>query len=111
RSFLEIHLAKTKKAQREFKTQIPHIVTTSYLTHEAIERHLRSTGNYGHDGSVYLSCGRSIGQRLIPMARELSYLWEEGSHEKLDDNKEKVRDAGRRAILDWAKSQGEGADY
>jgi galactokinase/mevalonate kinase-like predicted kinase len=111
RSFLEIHLAKTKKAQREFKTQIPHIVTTSYLTHEAIERHLRSTSNYGHDGSVYLSRGRSIGQRLIPMARELSYLWEEASHEKLDDNKEKVRDASRRAILDWAKGQGEGADY
>ena len=45
------------------------------------------------------------------MARELSYFWEESSHEKLDDNKEKVRDAGRRAILGWAKSQGEGADY
>jgi UTP--glucose-1-phosphate uridylyltransferase len=111
RSFLEIHLAKTKKAQHDFKTQIPHIVTTSYLTHEAIERHLRITGNYGHDGPVYLSRGRSIGQRLIPMARELSYLWEEASHEKLDDNKEKVRDASRRAILGWAKSQGEGADY
>ena len=40
RSFLEIHLAKTRKAQREFKTKIPHIVTTSYLTHSAIERHL-----------------------------------------------------------------------
>ena len=43
RSFLEIHLAKTRKAQHEFRTTIPHIVTTSYLTHEAIERHLRST--------------------------------------------------------------------
>ncbi len=111
RSFLEIHLAKTCKAQREFKTKIPHIVTTSYLTHAAIERHLASSGNYGHDGPVYLSRGRSIGQRLIPMARDLSFLWEETSHETLDDNKQKVRDAGRRAILDWAKGQGEGTDY
>ena len=111
RSFLEIHLAKTKKIEREFKTKIPHVVTTSYLTHSAIERHLRSSGNYGHDGPVYLSRGRSIGQRLIPMTRDLSFLWEEASHETLDDNKQKVRDAGRRAILDWARSQGEGTDY
>ena len=40
RSFLEIHLAKTRKAQRDFETTIPHVVTTSYLTHAAIERHL-----------------------------------------------------------------------
>ena len=86
-------------------------MTTSYLTHSAIERHLTSSGNYGHDGPVFLSRGRSIGQRLIPMARDLSFLWEETSHETLDDNKQKVRDAGRRAILDWAKSQGEGTDY
>ena len=111
RSFLEIHLAKTCKAQREFKTKIPHVVTTSYLTHSAIERHLTLSGNYGHDGPVYLSRGRSIGQRLIPMTRDLSFLWEEASHETLDDNKQKVRDAGRRAILDWARSQGEGTDY
>jgi galactokinase/mevalonate kinase-like predicted kinase len=111
RSFLEIHLAKTSKAQREFGTKVPHIVTTSYLTHAAIERHLTSSGNYGHDGPVYLSRGRSIGQRLIPMTRDLSFLWEETSHETLDDNKQKVRDAGRRAILDWAKGQGEGNDY
>jgi hypothetical protein len=29
----------------------------------------------------------------------------------LDENKQKVRDAARRAILDWAKSQREGSDY
>jgi galactokinase/mevalonate kinase-like predicted kinase len=111
RSFLEIHLAKTHKAQRALQTTIPHIVTTSYLTHAAIDRHLRATGNYGHDGPVYLSRGQSIGQRLIPMARDLTFLWEEASHETLDENKQKVRDAARRAILDWARSQGEGSDY
>ena len=55
RGFLEIHLAKTRKAQRAFETTIPHIVTTSYLTHSAIERHLTASNNYGHDGPVYLS--------------------------------------------------------
>jgi galactokinase/mevalonate kinase-like predicted kinase len=111
RSFLEIHFAKTRKAQRQYQTKIPHVVTTSYLTHSAIERHLAATNHYDHDGPVYLSPGRSIGQRLIPMTRDLNFLWEEASHETLDDNKQKVRDASRRAILAWAKSQGEGADY
>ncbi len=111
RSFLEIHLAKTSKTARERGVVIPHVVTTSYLTHHAIERHLTSTGNYGHTGPVALSPGRSIGQRLIPMSRDLTFLWEEAGHETLDENKQKVREASRRAILDWARSQGEGTDY
>src|SRR6516225_3892445 len=45
------------------------------------------------------------------MARDLTFLWEEGAHETLDENKEKVREAGRRAILDWARAVGEGTDY
>ncbi|AMV36991.1 UTP--glucose-1-phosphate uridylyltransferase [Planctomyces sp. SH-PL62] len=111
RSFLEVHLAKTKAVQDALGATIPHVVTTSYLTHEAIARRLAITGNYGHDGPVHLSRGQSIGQRLVPMARDLTFLWEESTHETLDENKQKVREAGRRAILDWARSQGEGADY
>jgi UTP--glucose-1-phosphate uridylyltransferase len=111
RSFLEIHFAKTSKAQHSLGKKIPHVVTTSYLTHSAIERHLGSTGNYEHDGPIYLSPGRSIGQRLIPMTRDLTFLWEESAHETLQETKQKVRDASRRAILDWAKNQGEGSDY
>ncbi len=111
RSFLEIHFAKTRKAQSRSGTKIPHVVTTSYLTHAAIERHLKSTGNFGHDGPVLLSPGRSIGQRLIPMTRDLIFLWEESAHETLQETKQKVREASRRAILEWAESQGEGADY
>jgi galactokinase/mevalonate kinase-like predicted kinase len=111
RSFLEIHFAKTRAVQHALATRFPHIVTTSYLTHSAIERHLERTGNYGHDGPVFLSRGHSIGQRLIPMARDLSFLWEEAIHETLDENKQKVREAGRRAILDWARASGEGSDY
>jgi galactokinase/mevalonate kinase-like predicted kinase len=111
RSFLEIHLAKTGKTQSEFGVRIPHVVTTSYLTHNAVERHLGASENFGHDGPIYLSRGQSIGQRLIPMTRDLTFLWEETSHETLDENKQKVREASRRAILEWAKGAREGADY
>ena len=111
RSFLEIHLAKTRKTQEAFGVEIPHVVTTSYLTHSAIERHLGRTRNYGHEGPVYLSRGQSIGQRLIPMTRDLEFLWSEAAHETLDENKQKVREASRRAILEWARSKDEGSDY
>jgi len=111
RSFLELHLAKTRKTQRQFQAVIPHVVTTSFLTHSAIEHHLSQTENYGHDGPVYLSRGQSIGQRLIPMTRDLTFLWEEQAQETLDENKQKVRDATRRAILEWARTMGEGSDY
>jgi hypothetical protein len=111
RSFLEIHLAKTRKLHDSLGIAVPHIITTSYLTHAAIDHHLRTTRNYGQSGPVYLSRGQSIGQRLIPMTRDLAFLWEETSHETLDENKQKVREAGRRAILEWARSQVEGSDY
>jgi hypothetical protein len=111
RSFLEIHLAKTGRVQDAYAARIPHVVTTSFLTHAAIARHLDRTANYGHDGPVFLSPGQSIGQRLVPMARSLTFLWEETPHELLDENKQKVREAGRRAILDWARAVGEGSDY
>lgn len=111
RSFLEIHLAKTKKTALNYNADIPFIVATSYLTHKPIESMLNATKNYGYHSNVYLSEGRSIGQRFIPMERDLRFIWEEMAQEQLDENKQKVRDALRIALIDWAKSKGEGNDY
>jgi UDP-N-acetylglucosamine pyrophosphorylase len=111
RSFLQIHLAKTKKIAAQHKAVIPHIVATSYLTHAAIRSTLKDTNNYGYTGPVYLSEGRSIGQRLIPMERDLRFMWEEMPQELLDENKQKVREAGRQSLIAWAKGKGEGTDY
>ncbi len=111
RSFLEVHLAKSRHLQNQLRARIPHVVTTSFLTHEAIASHLECSHQYGHDGPVYLSSGQSIGQRLVPTTRSLVFLWEEMTHERLDENKQKVVEAGRRAILDWARTVGEGSDY
>ena len=111
RSFLEIHLAKTRRAISRFGATIPHVVTTSYLTDPAIRRHLAATHNYGHPGPIHLSRGQSIAQRLVPTRLALQQHWDDSSHERLDENKQKVREAGRRAILGWASSAGEGSDY
>lgn len=111
RSFLELHLAKTKRAGHAYGMSIPHLVSTSYLTHAPIEKHLRLKENYGFDGPLLLSPGRAIGQRLIPMVRDLVFLWEEMPQETLDEQKQKVRDAVRHALMNWAHEKGEGNDY
>ena len=35
RNFIEVHLAKSRRVGRECGTLLPHVVTTSYLTHDA----------------------------------------------------------------------------
>ena len=111
RSFLEIHLAKSKKTSELFHASVPFIIATSYLTHDPIEKELRRTNNYHYDGSVYLSPGKSIGQRFIPTERDLRFLWEEMLQEKCDENKQKVVDALHETLIHWAKGKGEGNDY
>jgi hypothetical protein len=115
RSFLELHLAKTRAASRAAGASIPHVVTTSYLTHAPIERWLAS-GRLAPDGAangvdVALSPGRSVGLRLVPMVRDLRFSWEEQSRQVLDEQAEKVRTSHRSALCAWAREAGEGADY
>ncbi len=111
RSFLEIHLAKNKKSGNQFGTNIPFVIATSHLTQGPIRNKLDGSANYGYNGKVYLSPGRSIGQRFIPMERDLRFLWEEMTQELLDENKQKVKLALREALISWAKGKGEGRDY
>jgi len=111
RGFLEIHLAKTRHTAASYGTPVPHIVSTSFLTHEPIRKHLELSSNYGYEGPVSLSPGRSIGQRLIPMVRDLRFLWEEMPQETLDEQKQKVRDDVHTALMEWARTLGEGCDY
>ena len=40
RNFIEIHLAKGRKSAGRFGVHAPFVVSTSYLTHEPIERFL-----------------------------------------------------------------------
>jgi len=108
RSFLEVHLAKTRATARQAGTPIPHVVTTSHLTHDQIARWLARSE---HDEHVVLSPGRAIGLRMIPMARDLRFAWEELAHQLLDEQKQKVRDSLHAALIGWAERAGEGADY
>ncbi|MEO8658835.1 MAG: UTP--glucose-1-phosphate uridylyltransferase [Bryobacteraceae bacterium] len=111
RSFLEVHFAKSRQTGRLAGRAVPHVITTSYLTHQPVENFLSAENYYGYTGPVYLSPGRSVGLRLVPMVRDLRYAWEEMPQQRLDEQKEKVRDSVRAALMGWAKGRGEGSDY
>ena len=111
RSFLETHLAKTRRSAERYGVPFQHVVSTSYLTHGPIQKHLRLNDHYGYEGPVVLSPGRSIGQRMVPTVRDLVFLWEEMPQETLDEQKQKVREAVRGALIGWAREHGEGSDY
>jgi hypothetical protein len=111
RNFLEIHLAKSRRTSTRFGATVPHVFTTGYLTHDPIKAHLAERQNYGSPGPVKLSPGLSVGLRLVPMERDLRFLWEETAHQVLDEQKQKVRESAHAALINWAKSAGEGSDY
>ncbi|MEN6601473.1 MAG: UTP--glucose-1-phosphate uridylyltransferase [Bryobacteraceae bacterium] len=111
RSFLEVHLAKSRRAARLAGCDIPHVITTSYLTHQAIESYLAANGNYGYRGPLLLSPGRGIGLRLVPMVRDLRFAWEETAQQLLDERAQKVRESLHASLIGWAERTGEGSDY
>ncbi len=111
RSFVEIHLAKSRRVGEESGLLLPHVVTTSYLTHDPIRMFLDDQGNYGYPGPLILSPGRNVGLRLVPMARDLRFVWEEMSQQRLDEQAQKVRDSLHAALIGWAMQTGEGTDY
>ena len=124
RSFIEVHLAKTRKVAQAHGVTIPHIVTTSYATHEAIEAYVKTgdrrqeTGDSASeprsqksDLEIVLSPGKSVGLRMIPMARDLRFAWEEMPQQVLDEQKQKVRESGHAALIGWAQGAGESSDY
>lgn len=111
RSFIEVHLAKSRLTSELFHCAVPHVFTTGYMTHSPMETHLANVSNYGYAGPVLLSKGMSVGLRTIPTARDLRFFWEEMPHQVLDEQQQKVRESGQAAILGWAKSVGEANDY
>lgn len=111
RSFAEVHLAKSRRIGRLAGCLLPHVITTSYLTHRPIEGYLEHKGRYGYEGPLILSLGRTVGLRLIPMARDLRFAWEEMPQQLLDEQAQKVRESLHAALIAWAEQMGEGSDY
>jgi hypothetical protein len=112
RTFIEVHLAKSRRIGFLCGRPVPHVITTSYLTHGAIEGYLAAEDYYGYEKSLlHLSPGRAIGLRLVPMARDLRFAWEELPQQLLDEQAQKLRESLHAALIEWARRTGEGSDY
>jgi hypothetical protein len=112
RSFIEVHLAKSRRIGRLCGEPLPHVITTSYLTHGPVESYLAAENWYGYDKSLlHLSPGRAVGLRLVPMTRDLRFTWEEMPQQLLDEQAQKVRESLHAALIEWARRTGEGSDY
>jgi hypothetical protein len=111
RTFLEVHLAKSRKTARQYGISLPHLISTSYLTHTPIEAFLKRENYYHYPGPLFLSPGKAVGLRMIPMVRDLRFLWEETAQQRLDEQAQKVRESLHSALVKWAFQAGEGSDY
>jgi hypothetical protein len=111
RNFIEVHLAKSRRVSEECGTSAPHVIATSYLTHEPIEQFLHGPGNVAYCGPLLLSRGRSVGLRMVPMPRDLRFAWEEMPQQKLDEQAQKVRVSLHASLIAWAESAAPGSDY
>jgi hypothetical protein len=111
RNFIEVHLAKSHRIGLQCGSPVPHIVTTGYLTHQPIEGYLSQQEQHGHAERLYLSRGMSVGLRMVPMARDLRFAWEEMPQQMLDEQAQKVRSSLRAALIGWAEGAGGASDY
>jgi len=111
RTFIQTHLAKSRRIGRLCGVMPAHLISTSYLTHEPIAGFLADRDHYGYQGPLHLSPGRAIGLRLVPMERDLRFAWEEMPQKLLDEQQQKVRQSLHAALIDWARHAGEGSDY
>jgi hypothetical protein len=111
RTFLEVHLAKSRRTARQFANPIPHLITTGYLTHQPIATAMAASGNHGYPGPVLLSPGRAVGLRMVPTQRDLRFYWNEMPQQLLDEQKQKVLESVRESLCQWAMQMGEGSDY
>ncbi|MCP4517500.1 MAG: UTP--glucose-1-phosphate uridylyltransferase, partial [Delftia sp.] len=111
RTFIEVHLAKSRRVSRLCGAPLPHVITTSFMTHEPIQDFLQAEENYGYPGPLYLSPGRIVGLRLVPMTRDLRFAWEEMPQQLLDEQAQKVLESLHAALIDWARGMGQGRDY
>lgn len=115
RTFVDVHIAKSRHVARLYGTAPVHIFTTSFLTNQSMKRayahHMKQGMPWGYAGQIVLSEGKSVGLRMIPTARDLRFLWDEMPHQVLDEQAQKMRESVHAALIHWAQQQGEASDY
>ncbi len=108
RTFLEVHLAKSRKVAERFG-RAPN-ACVHYWVHDRSPIRA-SLASVPYAGRVAVVPGRSVGLRMVPTLRDLHFAWEEMPQQVLDEQQEKSRQSGRNALRQWAANCGEASDY
>lgn len=112
RTFLDIHLAKSRRVGRAHGFKPVHVITTGYLTEAPIRAALQAVPeSLAASVETCVSSGCSVGLRMVPTVRDLRYAWEEMPQQVLDQQQQKMRQSLRAAWLNWAETTGEASDY
>jgi hypothetical protein len=112
RTFIELHLARSRRIAQLHGATVPHIITTSHLTHEPIREFLDRTHNHGYQGPlVPLTGTRGWPAAGAYAVRDLRFAWEEMPQQILDEQQQKVRESLHAALIQWARTTGEASDY
>ncbi len=111
RSFIEIHLAKSLRASRAAGTLLPHVITTSYLTHAAIESRLRDVGNYGYPGPLLLSPGGRSACAWFPWSATCGSPGRRCRSSCWTSRRRRCAKSLHATLIAWARQAGEGGDY
>ena len=94
RTFIEMHLAKSRRIGRlagHAAAARHHHQLPDPRADRGISRARQN--HYGYAGPLLLSPGRSVGLRLIPMARDLRFAWEEMPQQILDEQRRRCATA------------------
>ncbi|TVR45215.1 MAG: UTP--glucose-1-phosphate uridylyltransferase, partial [Planctomycetota bacterium] len=113
RSFLDLHLAKYARARQQGQMPLPHIITTSFLTDDALRDALRRLGESDPAliEPVRISRGAMLGQRVIPSQEDLLVHFRERPRQRLDAQAQKAQEDAERALMAWAQAAGAGSPY
>ena len=109
RTFLEIHLAKSRRISELAGMPVPHIITTSYMTDAPIKAYMDRVDNHCYPGPLVTSRGTAIGIRMIPTTCDLDFVHDQSAI--LDKQAQKVKESGHRATKCWAEASCPGSDY
>ena len=108
RTFLEVHLAKSRRTGRLVRHARPARRHHQLSHPRAIAQFLAADASYGYPGPLLLSPGRSIGLRMVPMVRDLRFAWEEMPQQLLDEQAQKVRESLHAALIALGAAGGRG---
>ncbi len=112
RTFLEVHLAKTRRRGREFGVTPLHVITTSHLTHQPIVSLLEREHSYGLGrGRVSVGGGARSASGWCRRRAICASLGRSCVSRSSKIASKRCATTGRAALIDWAVPTGEASDY